>query len=254
MLKRFRNITNANALARRFGGSGGFNPTLYGTLLLWLDAADVSGTGTNPSNGTAITSWKDKSGLANHATNVGSPVLDSTGVNGNPGILLNGISMGFRGSVINTGSVCTTFVVVTLNNDTGGNARLVSLAGSTGDDYNNNSYIIPFLRPSGSLQNVAGFRNNTTLSSKSTPTYDTPFQATSVFDGTNNSVYVNGSGASPINSFGPLSISKYAIGTQPNNDGDWWKGYVSEVLIYNSVLSTTNREIVESYLATKWGI
>ena len=51
-----------------------------------------------------------------------------------------------------------------------------------------------------------------------------------------------------------FAITKYSVGTQPNANGDWWKGYVSEVLIYNSALSTTNRQIVETYLATKWSI
>lgn len=251
MLRRFRDTTNENALARRFGGSGAFDPTVYGTLVLWLDATDVSGTGTNPSNGTAITSWKDKSGLGKHATNVGSPVLASTGVNSKPGILLNGTSMGFRGALANTGTVSTTFVVATLNTSTGTNGRLISLAGTTGDDYNNTSFVIPFIRPNS--QSVAGFRNNNYLSTKAI-TYDTPFYASSIFDGTNNTVRVNGTAATSASSTGSFAITKYAIGTQPNNDGDWWKGYVSEVLIYNSALSTANRQAVESYLATKWSI
>ena len=251
MLARFRETTNENALARRFGGSVVFDPTIYGTLALWLDAADVSGTGTNPSNGTAITSWKDKSGLGKHATNVGSPVLDSTGVNSKPGILLDGSSMGFRGALANTGTVSTTFVVATLNTSTGTNGRLISLAGTTGADYNSTSYVIPFIRPTS--QSVAGFRNNSYLSTKAI-TYDTPFYASSIFDNTNNTVYVNGTAATAAASTGTFAITKYAVGTQPNADGDYWKGYVSEVLIYNSALSTVNRQAVESYLATKWSI
>ena len=250
MLARFRETTEANALARRFG-TVAFDPTVYGTLVLWLDAADVSGTGTNPSNGTAITSWKDKSGLEKHATNVGSPVLASTGLNSKPGILLNGSSMGFRGALANTGTVSTTFVVATLNTSTGTNGRLISLAGTTGDDYNSSSFVIPFIRPAS--ESVAGFRNNSYLSTKAI-TYDTPFYATSIFDNTNNTVHVNGSAATSVASTGSFAITKYAIGIQPNANGDWWKGYVSEVLIYNSALSTANRQAVESYLATKWSI
>jgi hypothetical protein len=67
-------------------------------------------------------------------------------------------------------------------------------------------------------------------------------------------VYVNGEAATAAASSGTFAITKYSIGTQPNSNGDWWKGYVSEVLIYNSALSTTSREIVEAYLATKWSI
>lgn len=251
MIKRFRDTTNENALARRFGV---FDPTIYGTLVLWLDAADVDGTGTNPSNGTEIISWKDKSGLGKHATNVGSPVLASTGVNSKPGILLNGSSMGFRGALANTGTVSTTFVVATLNNATGGYARLVSLGLNTDADFNNIASGIPFLRDFNNPTNIAGFRNNAALSTKAIPAYDTPFYATSIFDNTNNTVYVNGTAATSASSTGSFAITKYGIGTQQYNDGDWWKGYVSEVLIYNSALSTANRQAVESYLATKWSI
>lgn len=254
MLARFRDTTNANALRRRFGGD--FDPALYGTLVLWLDAADVDGTGTNPSNGTQIISWKDKSGLGKHATKTQiTPVLDSTGVNSKPGIFFSGAvtPVAFRGALANTGSVVTTFVVATLNTETETYGRLVSLAGDTGDDYLSNSFVIPFIRDFNG-QGVAGFRNNSKLSTKAVPAYDTPFYATSIFDNTNNTVYVNGTAATSVASTGSFAITKYAIGTQATTNDGLWCGYVSEVLIYNSALSTANRQAVESYLATKWSI
>jgi hypothetical protein len=248
-------VTNVNTVTQSSETPfGTFIPTFYGTLMLWLDAADVTGTGTNPSNGTAITSWKDKSGLAKHATNVGSPVLSSTGVNGKPGIYLDGLSMGFRGALANTGTVSTTFIVATLNDGAGGYSRLVSMSASTGADFDNTASGIPFLRDFNNPTNIAGFRNNGALSTKAIPEYDTPFYASSTFNATNNTVYVNGEAATAAASSGTFAITKYSIGTQPNSNGDWWKGYVSEVLIYNSALSTTSREIVEAYLATKWSI
>lgn len=252
--RRLNAITQSKSIATRFANSGPVLPfpaSIPGCQL-WLDAADVNGTGTNPSNGTAITSWKDKSGLGKHATNVGSPVLASTGVNSKPGILLNGTSMGFRGDLANTETVSTTFVVATLTTTTGLDARLVSLAGSSGDDYGNNTSVVPFLKP-GSL-NVAGFRNTIYRSLKSVPGYSTPFYGSSTFDGANNTVHINGVAGSPETSIGSFAIAKYGIGIQANNNAHYWKGYVSEVLIYNSALSTENRQAVESYLATKWSI
>ena len=37
-------------------------------VAIWLDGADPAGTGIAPANGTAITTWVDKSGFARNAT------------------------------------------------------------------------------------------------------------------------------------------------------------------------------------------
>lgn len=248
-MKKFRATTNANALRRRFGETA-FNPTLYGTLALWLDAADSS---TVTLSSTTVTQWRDKSVNGNNAAPVGSPVFASTGLNGKPSILLDGTSTGFRGALVNTGTVSTTFIVATLNTSTLVNGRLVSLTGNTGVDYNNASFLIPLLRNGGGQQ-LATYYNGSPRSVSSVPTYDTPFYATAVVNGTNNTTFMNGTAGTTSAMSATFAITKYAVGTQPNANGDWWKGYVSEVLIYNSALSTPNRQLVETYLATKWDI
>ena len=50
-------------------------PTDIAGLNLWLDGSDVDGTGTDPSDGSAITNWIDKSGNGNDIAGTGAAVL-----------------------------------------------------------------------------------------------------------------------------------------------------------------------------------
>ena len=233
-----------------------FYPALYGNLQLWLDAADVTGTGVNPADGSIVTTWVDKSGAGGNGTKIGDPTLASTGLNGKPALLLNGTSMGYRGAITNSGTVVTTFAVATLNSGTQQYGRLVSLAGATGNDTGNALSGIPLFRDNTIPQNIAGYRAGAKKSTTSTPAYDTAFYATSIFDSVNNTVYVNGVAGTSVSSSGTFGITKYGIGRPPNDpiDQDYWKGYVSEVLIYNTAVSATNQQVIETYLKEKWGI
>ena len=239
--------------ACQFPSTSSFNPALYGDLQLWLDASDVTGTGINPADGSVVTTWIDRSGAGGTATKVGNPTLSATGLNGRPAILLNGTSMGYRGAITNSGSVVTTFAVATLNSGTPTNGRLVSMADISGNDYNTLLSIVPLTRNL-ATQGLLTYYNDVTRSQISVPAYDIPFYATSVVDGTNNINYINGVAGTTALMSATFEIRKYAVGIQPNSAGDYWKGYVSEVLIYNSALSSANQLTVERYLREKWGI
>jgi hypothetical protein len=67
----------------------------------------------------------------------------------------------------------------------------------------------------------------------------------------------------PMNTFGVLSISSTAftsmnpqLGQDRNNGqaGRFWNGDVAEALMYDSVLSTDDRRLVEAYLGDKYAI
>lgn len=50
--------------------------------------------------------------------------------------------------------------------------------------------------------------------------------------------------------FGLSAAATEYVGRDP---GTFFQGFICEVLIYNSILSTTDRDAVESYLSSKWG-
>ena len=64
--------------------------------------------------------------------------------------------------------------------------------------------------------------------------------------------YMNGN-AFAGNNGTTISAKGVTIGALINNMWSW-EGYISEILIYSDVLSTTDRQSVEGYLAWKWGI
>lgn len=232
-----------------------FSLTNYGELSLWLDATDVAGTGTNPANGSTVTTWVNKASGGTNASTFGNPAFSSTGLNGRP-CILSATSKYIRGAISpNTGTTCTAFVVATMDGDaTTQYGRLLSMVGNTGFDYSGTSPFIPFVRNTPQTQSVSSWRG-AYMSTKSIPAYDTAFYATSVADGTNITNYVNGVAGNTAASSGSFNLTQYGIGSQPTGGiGDWWVGALGEFIVYKSALSSSDRQAVESYLANKWGI
>ena len=87
-------------------------------------------------------------------------------------------------------------------------------------------------------------------------TQNVPFLACSKYDGTNGFLWKDGSPGSIASSAssGNFNVTKYGIGNLANPTSEFWRGYIGEVIIYNTSLSDTDRQNVETYLAQKWGL
>ena len=95
-------------------------------------------------------------------------------------------------------------------------------------------------------------RNNANSGSLSV-SLDTAFVSSAVFDGSNMFITRNGTAGTTTASTGNFNISKYFIGSAPTVGG-YWYGNISEIIIYNRNLTTTERQKIEGYLAWKWGL
>ena len=231
-------------------------PTTVPELQLWLDGADPAGTGTAPSDGAIVSMWMDKSGRNNHGTSHGNPTFVASAFNSKPGISLNGSTQRFVGAITNTGTTVSVFAIVSMNS--GGQwGRICSLATTSSADGGVSSlYFIPLIRSftnqaiqSGRYQG-SGNVNTTQVA----VTYNTPFQATSVVDGTTNTLYLNGTSAATASCTGNFGYTAYGIGAAPAFPAEWLQGYISEIIIYNASLTSTQRQKIEGYLAWKWGV
>lgn len=207
------------------------SPILTG-LQLWLDATDPYGTGVTPANGTAITTWTDKSGNGKNATSAGSavPVYSN-------GSITTGTStnLSYSSPYVNSSSE-TIFIVCTwvetgdyhnidLVNGTSGNFRQTGIYNSRiGVNYPNN--------PLAATPRLIGG-----------PTYLVEYELTT----TRSKIYINGTLSVSGEGY-PYAQTTTILGGNQYGQG----GTISEVLIYNSILSTEQREGVEQYLGSKW--
>jgi hypothetical protein len=254
-MRRFRSVTNANALTRRAGGSApAFVPTSISGIKLWLDAADTASF--TFSSGNNISQWKDKSGLNNHATSYNTPVLTANAINTYQAVTTPSTQY-FLGPTSITGTTVTVFSVAQTSRaqlNTGLDQRLVSLENGGFVDYGRDDGVIALFNQ-GSSSTISTYRNyQFGIIAESAITQNAAFLAVSKYDGTNGFLWKDGVSGGSNASTGTFASTKYGIGNQANPTSEYWNGAIGEVLVYNVALTDTQRQKVEGYLAWKWGL
>jgi prepilin-type N-terminal cleavage/methylation domain-containing protein len=237
------------------------------SLKLWLDAADIYGNGNLPEDKAPIAQWYDKSGNGYHAiqaTSANQPLFRGMGTNGKPSVFFNNASSHFMtvssaallaALKTNPGTV-TVFIVSSTDNPTS-DTSILTLGTAAASRFN-----ISLPRATGGSKAFWDYGNSTTATGEVSfawgGTASTPnvwsFYADSVAgkmaiykDGV--SVITTASGKSPTiaAAAGTLDIARF---TAPSTA--YWQGNVSEIIIYNTNLSDTERQAVENYLGLKW--
>ena len=236
-----------------------FNPTTITGILLWLDAKDPYNNGSQPSNGTLVNTWYDKSGGGRNGTASSGVTYSTTGFNNLPGFSITNLfsqANFFTGSMSNTNSTMTIFVVALISSSSTGSGRVLGFSNGNGvNDYNNAGFM-GFLRQGGT--GVGPYRNGAYVNNNP-PSYSTPYLWECWYDGAIEYATVqvgNGTTIGSTGSSGNFAITYYCIGNNTNTgDGNGpITGYISEVVVYNTCLSTTDRQKMEGYLSWKWGI
>ncbi len=230
---------NRNAAATPASISTSFLPTYMPGVQLWLDGADPLGTGTAPANGTVISTWADKSGNARNATSVGSPVFNTS----SNAIVLNGSTQGFSLSYPGVHAAETGFAVIRMTTPNSYGFFIQSAP----------SYARQFYNYFTTLQlgqtNIGGAGATTT----SVLTADSNTVLGYTLNSTNSFFFFNGVSGATGTAFSSVpSESTLYIGY--SGSAAYLGGTISEMLIYDQVLTTAQRQVVEGYLAWKWGI
>ena len=229
------------------------------TTALWLDAADTS-TVTTVSG--AVSQWNDKSGNNRHATatSTARPTFGATAFNSKPGLTFDGTANVLRADALATiaqGNDSPFSTVAVFNALSGSTFRNIAGFGSSGGADYFHTYQISdsnVLLQSRRTTTSPLIQKNVTGSSGASSNIITGF----TFSGTTGLIYKNGTqdatGDLDVDTFGS-SPNQFAIGALPRNTTSGFLAFtLAELVITTGVLSTTNRQKLEGYLAHKWGL
>jgi len=220
---------------------------------LWLDVSDPS----TVTSGSTVTSITDKS--PNKLTTTLSstlPTYSATQINGTPGISFTGSSW-IRGNFTSayTGSNLIVFAVGSATSTANAYRRLVSFSVPGTYDYVSSSQVIPILLQTTNAV-IESFRAGDQASKSIS--YGTNYLFEAEYTGSSNNFYLNGGSPASVASSGTFNISNWGIGYLADygntSDAAYWTGNFGEVVVYFGSLTTLQRQSVENYLMSKWGI
>jgi hypothetical protein len=241
-------IAYVHTISTGISASSGI-PTSVTGCILWLDPSDASRV---RFNGSTVVELTDKSGNNNHAymrTIDENPVLTTFNS-------LNVLDAANGKCLYNTNmTIPTSYSFFAVGKGGSGNSTQYLFKGHQNSD--------GFLYV-GSLSsawtefngNVGSWNDVTAYSSSTVPVANySMFSATIASGATGNKGYFNGTNF--FNKTGTCSTAAtgYLLGrTNPPHAAQYWNGQICEVIMYNSSLNNTNRQLIEGYLAHKWGI
>ena len=235
----------------------GFDPRSVPGCQLWLDAADSSSiTGSSP-----VTAWRDKSVNGYSGTSSGSPTLVSASQNGLSCVSFTAASSQYFNFGTGIPLLSTGITVFAVGKTTFGASAQTIVAKSRA--YGTIGrwallYESPYLE---FLIDVTG---SGVLAQSSPTSYSGVF---SLFEGSwispTSYLYANGTQIGSVSASGtPSSITDLVLvgaypsstGSTPPTSGYYYNGTIGEIIVYNTKLSTSQRQAIEGYLAWKWGI
>ena len=247
---------------RFFGFGGGFirgraivapsfTPASISGLNLWLDAQNSSNVLRSGSN---VTAWNDSSAVGNNFTATGTPAYTSSAINGFPAITFSDISSLLSNFInISPTNQLSFFIIGRQTGDGTGNDEIFSVSADQASSANPWRYFDLF-RTTGNVISLNMGSETSVASGISYSTYPTTWIISVVLTSTNGSLFYNGT----ITNINGTSRGGGAVSLNNNLQymisGAGFRGDIGEILSYPSVLSTTDRQKAEGYLAWKWGI
>jgi hypothetical protein len=248
------------------GGSSAWTPAKLSDLALWLDADDAS---TITLNGSTVSQWNDKSGNgrnASQATAANQPTRTLSGLGGRTVLTFDGVDDTFGVSPVFAvgNAAANSLSVVALFQQSAVTTRARSVFwGSAGSGSANTDYALfseqsggdtsPHYRfGTGSAADTVTWQRIASPTVTTNPLIFSGVMAAATSTTGTKTTFMDGTqvAAGSYAIKGPPATSM-SIGSQPGGAGAM-AGTVAEIVITNTALSTTNRQLLEGYLAWKW--
>lgn len=243
---------------------GSWSPSSLTSLAAWYDADDsttifdATTGGSLPNNGGSVFRWEDKSGNARHLTAAaGLAPTYATGVlNGKPNLTFTQTQyLSMNAAFMYAAGACT---VATIPSGLGGVSQNFLI--SEGRSTSNNPVYSPFCRV-GSTNHASFVRTdaNATLVNYVSHALGGTYPLIVVQDTGSAMSYSSDGGTltSYVASYtrAATTLDRFAIGVLlRSSPALGWDGSLPEVVICDAVLSQSDREKLEGYLAHKWGL
>jgi hypothetical protein len=211
--------------------------------IAWLDATDINGDGTTPTNGSKVVTWVDLTGVAQDASEANTalqPVYTYNAQSGLPAVRFDDLNRGLSGSFTRTVGTDLTIIIVGQYDSGytdkcmfefigGGSARAFFIDRR----YAGNTFYSPALtKNSFQMWTITNAGTYSTVSEGST---------TQLYAG-NNNFNTDFTG-----------VGTYYLGDD-SSGGNRMYGFIGEILIFDQNLSPAEIAQIENYLQSKWGL
>jgi hypothetical protein len=220
-------------------------------LQLWLDGSDPAGTGIEPSNGTIVSTWADKSGNGYNTTSALGTV---TYASASKSLAFNGASyFNLPNSAIPFNNTSFSIYVV-------GNVPNSGLYGFLGSDTTMTNGGLNIMTNTNFIQIYFLFNQLTTkLGSAENITYGSSFLYNTTYQsgGALTSYMYGTSGGSKTPGTRRQANTNNIIGAVRSNGNvieHYMNGTISEIIVFNVTHTTQERQYMEGYLSWKWGL
>lgn len=249
------------AQRRTRGAVAAYTPASAPSLAGWWKADDVSTLWTDSArttqvaaDGDRVGAWDDKSGNARHAlqATAGDRGTYKTGIqNGKAVVRFDGVSDFLAAAYAYSGTVLTVAIAAVRRSAVSQTSAVTLYKASEIHDYDTVTQAIVFYENTGTI--IQSYRNGS-KSQATHPGNATAYQATSIFDATNNTMRLDGAAQTPVGSTGSFGYDNMILAARRDfAPGVFGEIDICELVICEAALSGTDLTNLEDYLTTEWG-